>query len=76
MLNSTEELRDLESLILPFGGDDDFSLSTLLLAFVAKDPHLNPATNTYGHVYVVRFNDSKYLEIAWARGVEFTGIVP
>jgi dipeptidyl aminopeptidase/acylaminoacyl peptidase len=62
MLNSTEDIHDLESPIPPFGGSDDYSLSTTHLAFVAKDPHLNPATNTASHVYVVSFNDSKYLE--------------
>lgn len=58
MLNST----GLECPIPPFGGDSDFSVSSTLLAFIAKDPHLNPATNTASHVYVVAFNDSTYLE--------------
>lgn len=62
MLNSTEEHHDLESPIPPFGGADDFSLSSSLMAFVAKDPHLNPATNTASHVYIVKYNDSKYIE--------------
>jgi hypothetical protein len=62
MLNSTEELHDLECPIPPWGGAEDFSVSTSLLAFVAKDPHLNPATNTAAHVYVVKYDDGRYLE--------------
>jgi hypothetical protein len=62
MLNGTRELHDLESPIPPWGGTDDFSMSTNLLAFVAKDPRLNPATNTAAHVYVAKFDDRKYLE--------------
>lgn len=62
MLNSTEDIHNLESPIPPFGGSDDCSISRTHLAFVAKDPHLNPATNTASHVYVVSFNDSKYLD--------------
>jgi hypothetical protein len=62
MLNSTDDIHDLESPIPPFGGSDDYSLSPTRLAFIAKDPHLNPATNTASHVYVVPFNDSKYLQ--------------
>lgn len=62
MLNSTDDIHDLESPVPPFGGTEDFDLSTTHLAFVAKDPHLNPATNTASHVYIVLFNDSTYLE--------------
>jgi len=62
MLNSSRDLHDLESPIPPFGGAGDFSLSETHLAFVSKDPHLNPATNTAAHVYVVRFNDSSLHE--------------
>jgi dipeptidyl aminopeptidase/acylaminoacyl peptidase len=62
MLNGTSELHDLESPIPPWGGENDFTVSKDLLAFVAKDPHLNPATNTAAHVYVARFDDRKYLE--------------
>lgn len=62
MLNGTDDIHDLESPIPPFGGSDDYSLSETRLAFVAKDPHLNPATNTAAHVYVVSFNDSTYLD--------------
>jgi hypothetical protein len=62
MLNATDDIHDLESPIPPFGGSEDYSLSETRLAFVAKDPHLNPATNTAAHIYVVTFNDSKYLE--------------
>ena len=62
MLNSTDDVHDLESPVPPFGGTEDFDMSTTHLAFVAKDPHLNPATNTASHVYIVSFKDSAYLE--------------
>ena len=62
ILNSTEDAHDLESPVPPFGGAEDFSMTSNLLAFVAKDPHLNPATNTASHIYIVSFNDSQYLE--------------
>jgi hypothetical protein len=62
MLNSTDDIHDLESPVPPFGGTEDFDMSTTHLAFVAKDPHLNPATNTASHVYIVSFKDSTYLE--------------
>jgi len=32
------------------------------MAFVSKDPHLNPAMNTAAHVYVIRFDDATRLE--------------
>ena len=62
MLNSTDDIHALECPVPPFGGAEDFDMSTTHLAFVAKDPHLNPATNTASHVYIVSFNDSTYLE--------------
>jgi dipeptidyl aminopeptidase/acylaminoacyl peptidase len=60
--NMLNETNNLECPLPPFGGADDYSLSKSHLAFIAKDPRLNPATNTAAHVYVVSFNDSKYLE--------------
>ncbi len=43
----------LESPIPPFGGKDHFDLSVNGIAFVAKDPELNPATNTKSNCYHV-----------------------
>jgi hypothetical protein len=62
MINSTDEVHRMESPTPPFGGEADFSVGEELMAFVAKDPHLNPALNTAAHVYVVKYNDSRYLE--------------
>jgi len=61
MLNATEEIHDLESPVPPWGGAEDYSLSKTHLAFIAKDPHLNPAVNNAAHVYILAFNDSTYL---------------
>jgi dipeptidyl aminopeptidase/acylaminoacyl peptidase len=62
LLNASGEIHDLECPIPPWGGAEDFSLSKTHVAFVAKDPHLNPATNTAAHVYIVSYADKDYLE--------------
>lgn len=51
--NLTNVLKDthLESPIPPFGGSDHFDISSAGIAFVAKDPTLNPATNTKANFY-------------------------
>ena len=41
----------LESPIPPFGGKDNFDLSVNGIGFVAKDPELNPSTNTKSDLY-------------------------
>jgi dipeptidyl aminopeptidase/acylaminoacyl peptidase len=43
----------LESPIEPFGGTDNFDVSSRGIVFVSKDPDLNPALNTKGNVYLV-----------------------
>ena len=55
----TNILKDthLESPIPPFGGTDHFDLSTTGIAFVAKDPSLNPATNTKANFYFLPFSN-------------------
>lgn len=47
----------LETPIPPFGGSDHFDLSTTGLIFVAKDPSLNPATNTKCDLYYAPIKD-------------------
>ena len=47
----------LESPIPPYGGSDHFNLSTNGIVFVAKDPTLNPATNTKCDFYYVPISD-------------------
>ena len=48
----------LESPIAPFGGKDHFDISVNGIGFVAKDPELNPATNTKCNFYFVSINIS------------------
>ena len=48
----------LESPIAPFGGKDHFDVSANGVGFVAKDPELNPATNTKSNFYYVPINTS------------------
>jgi dipeptidyl aminopeptidase/acylaminoacyl peptidase len=43
----------LESPVPPFGGAGDFDISRAGLAFVAKDPKINPATHTKSDLYYV-----------------------
>ena len=50
----------LESPIPPWGGQDDFDLSATSVGFVAKDPDLNPATNTKSNFYLVTIDDSPH----------------
>ena len=46
----------LESPIPPFGGQDNFDLGLNKIIFVAKDPELNPATNTNCNFYHVEID--------------------
>ena len=48
----------LESPIPAFGDKDDFDLSVNGIGFVAKDPELNPATNTKSDFYFLSVNTS------------------
>ena len=48
----------LESPIPPWGGQDNFDLSATGVGFVAKDPDLNPATNTKSNFYYVNVDYS------------------
>jgi pre-mRNA-splicing helicase BRR2 len=47
----------LECPIPPFGGTDHFDISSRGIAFVAKDPDLNPATHTKCDLWFVRRSD-------------------
>ena len=51
--NLTNALKDthLESPVPPFGGGDHFDVSSAGIAFVAKDPTLDPAINTKTNFY-------------------------
>ena len=48
----------LESPIPPFGGKDHFDIGLNGIGFVAKDPELNPATNTKCNFYYISINTS------------------
>ncbi len=47
----------LECPIPPFGGTDHFDISSQGIAFVAKDPELDPATHTKCNLYFVKRQD-------------------
>ncbi|KIW01699.1 uncharacterized protein PV09_06878 [Verruconis gallopava] len=47
----------LESPIPPFGGTDHFDVCENSVIFAAKDPDLNPASNTKCNVYLVKILD-------------------
>ncbi|PSK58691.1 Beige 1 [Elsinoe australis] len=47
------KLEGLETPVRPFGGTDDFDVSSTGIAFVSKDPERDPALNTTCDVYVV-----------------------
>lgn len=51
----TNALKDtnLESPIKPFGGTDNFDVSSRGIVFVSKDPEVNPALNTKCNVYLL-----------------------
>lgn len=55
----TNALKDthLESPIPAFGGTDHFDISSTGIIFVAKDPALNPATNTKCNFYFLMVSD-------------------
>lgn len=52
----------LESPIPPFGALNHFDLGAEVIGFVAKDPNLNPATNTKTNFYYVTIDGSTYSE--------------
>lgn len=56
LCNATTSTR-LESPIQPFGGTDNFDVSTEGIIFVAKDPDLIPALNTKENVYLLHIPD-------------------
>ena len=62
--NLTNVLRGtkLESPIPTFGDKGDYDLGSNAIVFVAKDPALNPATNTKSNLYIVTVIDTIYSE--------------
>lgn len=68
----------LESPIPPFGGVDHYDLGSNVIAFVAKDPALNPATNTKSNLYIVKINELTYSEpkLVGLEGLEGASTAP
>ncbi|TID17353.1 dipeptidyl-peptidase-like protein V precursor [Venturia nashicola] len=64
---------DLESPIPPFGGTDNFDVSTSGIAFVSKDPGLNPATHTKQNLYIVPRSNSSGFALGKAIKVNIAG---
>lgn len=64
----------LESPIPPFGGSDHYSLSSTGLAFVAKDPAINAATNTKANFYYLPIADFTNASSAQPNKVEVEGL--
>jgi dipeptidyl aminopeptidase/acylaminoacyl peptidase len=60
----TNALRNtkLESPIPPFGGSGDYDVSKYGLAFVAKDPNLDPSTHTKQNLYILDWHSEKLRE--------------
>ena len=72
----TNALKDthLESPIPPFGGLDHFDISTTGLAFVAKDPSLNPATNTKCSFYFLSLSSFSNPPTSLTQKIEVEGL--
>jgi dipeptidyl aminopeptidase/acylaminoacyl peptidase len=64
---------DLESPVQPFGGTDHFDLSTSGIAFVSKDPELNPATHTKQNLYILPRTNSSGFTLDKSIKVTITG---
>ncbi|KAL2315687.1 Dipeptidyl-peptidase V [Schizosaccharomyces pombe] len=58
----------LESPVEPFGGISDFDSNYDKLVFVAKDPKLNPATQTKTVVYEINLNTRNLKSLSTAKG--------
>ena len=64
----------LESPIPTFGGTDHFDISSKGIAFVAKDPELNPATHTRCNLYYVERKDPMDVSVAPIASIPIMGI--
>lgn len=73
--NLTNALKDshLESPVPPFGGTDHFDISSIGIIFVAKDPALNPATNTKSDCYFLPISDFSSPPSSKPRKIEVGG---
>ena len=64
----------LESPIPPFGGTSHFDISNNGIVFVAKDPTLNPATNTKANFYYLPISDFTHAPSSEPQKVEVEGL--
>ncbi|KAF2118469.1 dipeptidyl-peptidase-like protein V precursor [Lophiotrema nucula] len=72
--NAVEDSR-LESPTDPFGGTDNFDIGKRGLAFISKDPELNPALHTKTNLYL-RVSDSLWDEVGKGNAYLFTKLTP
>jgi dipeptidyl aminopeptidase/acylaminoacyl peptidase len=63
-INNALKGTGLESPVPPFGGLDCFDISKYGLAFVAKDPKLDPSTHTKQNIYYFPWNQASSQMIA------------
>lgn len=72
----TNALKDthLEAPITPFGGTDNFDISKIGIAFVAKDPSLNPATNTKSNLYFLWLRSFSSPPLSKLQKIEVEGL--
>jgi dipeptidyl aminopeptidase/acylaminoacyl peptidase len=74
LTNALKAAKNLECPIKPFGGADNFDLSPRGgIAFVSKDPDLDPALNTKCNVYLVNVDLWTQGPVAGPRRVEVKG---
>lgn len=73
LTNALVDNPDLESPVAPFGGTDHFDISTSGIAFVAKDPDLNPATHTKQNLYILPRSNSSGFALGKATKVAIAG---
>ena len=73
-LTNALEGTHLESPIPTFGSTDHFDVSSTGIAFVAKDPSLNPATNTKANFYYVPVKSFKSAPKSLPQIVEVEGL--
>lgn len=72
----TNALKDthLEAPITPFGGTDNFDISKIGIVFVAKDPSLNPATNTKSNLYFLWLRSFSSPSLSKLQKIEVEGL--
>jgi dipeptidyl aminopeptidase/acylaminoacyl peptidase len=74
LTNALKGTKNLECPMKPFGGADNFDLSPRgAIAFVSKDPDLNPALNTKCNLYLLNVNSWTQGPVAGPKRVNVKG---